>query len=723
MLVVAASAAIPAAAQSGPPRNDLPQPYATTRTWGELPPGVKWAAVTAIEPAPDGTIYVVHRCFENSCAGRPEAPILKYNADGKLLASFGQGLMIFPHGGTVDRQGNLWMTDAGSAPGKGHQAFKFSPDGKILMTLGKAGVSGSGPSLFDQPTDVVVAPNGDLFITDSHRNGKNNRVMHFTEDGKFIKEWGRKGSGRGELNEPHTMAMDSRGRLLVGDRENNRIVIYDQKGQVLDEWRQFGRPSGIVITRDDTIYVADSESWGTDTGARELPGIKKGIRIGSAKDGRVTAFIEDQESTAADHAGAEGLGVDAAGNVYGGVVRRRMLERHVLMANPLASPESVGFSADGLKAYQQAMRALVDDGKLAGVTTLVARHGKVVQFDAYGVQDLDTKKPVTKDTIFRIASMTKPIAGVAMMMLWEQGKWTLDDPVAKHIPAFANLKVTTPHGEVAQTRPMTMRQLMSHSAGFDVSAGYTKANLREANLQAMIDKLAKLPLAAQPGTDWRYGPSVDIQGYLVEKLSGQTLDVFLRTKIFEPLGMTDTGFWVAPSKADRVTKMFTYGPDKRLMTAPTQSDPTVKPAFLSGGGGLLSTMDDYRRFAQMLLNGGEANGKRLLKASTVELMRTNVLADGVTVDLYGPNVNIGGIGFGLDFAVILDPAKANTPEGKNSFYWGGAFGTWFWIDPANDLIAVGMMQNLAGSSPTGGSPQVRPLSRKLVYQALVEPKK
>ena len=722
-LVVVAATGPGLAQTTGQPRHDLPQPYATTRTWGELPPGVKWAAVTAIEPAPDGTIYVVHRCFENSCAGRPEAPILKYNANGKLLASFGQGLMIFPHGGTVDRQGNLWMTDAGSAPGKGHQAFKFSPDGKILMTLGKAGVSGSGPSLFDQPTDVVVAPNGDLFITDSHRNGKNNRVMHFTEDGKFVKEWGRKGSGRGELSEPHTMAMDSRGRLFVGDRENNRIVIYDQKGQVLDEWRQFGRPSGIVITRDDTMYVADSESWGTDTGARELPGIKKGIRIGSTKDGRVTAFIEDQESTAADHAGAEGLGVDAAGNVYGGVVRRRMLERHVLTANPLASPESVGFSADGLKAYQQAMRALVDDGKLAGVTTLVARHGKVVQFDAYGVQNLDTKKPVTKDTIFRIASMTKPIAGVAMMMLWEQGKWTLDDPVAKHIPQFANLKVTTPNGEVAQTRPMTMRQLMSHSAGFDVSAGYTKANLREANLQAMIDKLAKLPLAAQPGTDWRYGPSVDIQGYLVEKLSGQTLDVFLRTKIFEPLGMTDTGFWVAPSKADRVTKMFTYGPDKRLMTAPTQGDPTVKPAFLSGGGGLLSTMDDYRRFAQMLLNGGEANGKRLLKASTVELMRTNVLADGVTVDLYGPNVNIGGIGFGLDFAVILDPAKANTPEGKNSFYWGGAFGTWFWIDPANDLIAVGMMQNLAGSSPAGGSPQVRPLSRKLVYQALVEPKK
>ncbi|MDP3720485.1 MAG: serine hydrolase domain-containing protein [Acidobacteriota bacterium] len=393
--------------------------------------------------------------------------------------------------------------------------------------------------------------------------------------------------------------------------------------------------------------------------------------------------------------------------------------------DPLTSPESVGFSANGLKAYQQAMRALVDEGKLAGVTTLVARHGKVVQFDAYGVQDLETKKPVTKDTIFRIASMTKPIAGVAMMMLWEEGKWSLEDPVAKHIPEFANLKVATPAGEVAQATPMTMRQLMSHTAGFDVSGGYSKRPIsdRSQPLQAMIDKLAKLPLAAQPGTDWRYGPSVDIQGYLVEKLSGQPLDVFLRTKLFEPLGMKDTGFWVEPSKADRVTKIFTYGPDKRIMTAPTQGDPTSKPVFLSGSGGLLSTTDDYRRFAQMLLDGGQGNGKRLLKASTVELMRTNVLADGVTVDLYGPNVNVGGIGFGLDFAIILDPAKANTPEGKNSFYWGGAFGTWFWIDPVNDLIAVGMMQNLAGSTPTGGSPQVRPLSRRLVYEALVDPKK
>ncbi len=398
---------------------------------------------------------------------------------------------------------------------------------------------------------------------------------------------------------------------------------------------------------------------------------------------------------------------------------------HLRADDPLASPESVGFSAEGLKAYQQTMRVLVDEAKLAGVTTLVARHGKVVLFDAYGVQDLETKTPVTRDTIFRIASMTKPIVGVAMMMLWEQGKWTLDDPVTKHIPEFAGLKVSTPGGEVPQTRPMTMRQLMSHTAGFDVSAGYAKMNItdRAQPLQSMIDKLAKLPLPVQPGTDWRYGPSVDIQGYVVEKLSGQPLDVFLKTKIFDPLGMKDTGFWVEPSKANRVTKMFTYGDDKRIMTAPNQGDPTTKPVFLSGSGGLLSTAADYLRFAQMVLNGGEANGKRFLKKSTVELMRTNVLEPGVKVDLYGPTYNIDGIGFGLDFAIILDPAAAKTPEGKNSFYWGGAFGTWFWLDPTNDLLVIGMIQNVSGSTPTGGSPQVRPLSRKAVYASLTNPAK
>jgi sugar lactone lactonase YvrE len=327
--LVVAFSALALAQTSSAPRNDLPQPYKTTRDWGQLPPGVKWAAVTAVEPAPDGSIYVIHRCFANSCAGRTEAPILKYDRNGTLLKSWGEGMFIFPHGATVDRDGNLWVTDARGEGGKGHQVFKFTPDGKVLMTLGKAGVSGSGPDLFDQPTDVVVAPNGDIFVTDSHRNGKNNRVVRFRKDGTFVKEWGKKGSGPGEISEPHTIALDSRGRVFVGDRENNRIQIFDQDGKFLAEWRQFGRPSGITITRDDTIYVTDSES-GPDTGAHELTGIKKGIRIGSAKDGSVRTFIEDMESTVADHSGAEGLGVDAQGNVYGAVVRRQMLERHVL---------------------------------------------------------------------------------------------------------------------------------------------------------------------------------------------------------------------------------------------------------------------------------------------------------------------------------------------------------------------------------------------------------
>ena len=313
----------------GTPLNDLPQPYRTTRDWGQLPAGVKWAAVTAIEPAPDGSIFVIHRCFANSCAGRSEAPILKYDASGKLLGQWGAGMFVFPHGATVDRDGNLWVTDARGEGGKGHQVFKFNRDGKVVLTLGKAGVSGDSPDLFDQPTDVVISTAGDIFVTDSHRNGKNNRVMRFAKDGTYVSEFGRKGSGRGEFSEPHTIALDSRGRLFVGDRENNRIQIFDQNGTWLDEWRQFGRPSGIFISKDDTIYVADSES-GPDTGAHELPGIKKGIRIGRAKDGTVTAFIEDQESTTPDHSGAEGVGVDAQGNVYGGVVRRQMLERHVL---------------------------------------------------------------------------------------------------------------------------------------------------------------------------------------------------------------------------------------------------------------------------------------------------------------------------------------------------------------------------------------------------------
>jgi DNA-binding beta-propeller fold protein YncE len=312
------------------PVNDLPEPYCTQRDWGQLPPSITaWPAVTAVEPAPDGTIYVVERCFDNSCAGRSEPPILKFDKSGKLLASWGSGMFLFPHGAAVDPQGDLWVSDAQGKDGMGQQVIKFSPDGKVLMKLGKAGVAGDGPDTFNLPDDVAIAPNGDIFVADGHREAGNNRIVVFSKDGKFIRTFGEKGSAPGDIHEPHTIAFDMEGRLFVGDRVNNRIEIFTQKGELLAIWYQFGRPSGISITKDDTIYVADSES-GPDTGANEISGWKKGIRIGSAKTGKVTSFIEDKESLTKDHSGAEGLGVDADGNVYGAVVRRKMLERHVL---------------------------------------------------------------------------------------------------------------------------------------------------------------------------------------------------------------------------------------------------------------------------------------------------------------------------------------------------------------------------------------------------------
>ena len=307
------------------PLNDLPQPYKTSRDWAKPPGGIPWAAVTAIEVAPDGGVYVIHRCKDNNCSGRPEPPILKFDRTGKLIKAWGEGMFEFPHGSTLDRQGNLWVTDEHIGNGKGYQVFKFSPEGKVLMTLGKAGVASAEPGLFDEPTDVLVAPNGDIFVTEGHSGGTkgNDRVSKFNKDGKFLKSWGSTGSGNENFKSPHTIAMDSRGRLLIGDRDNNRIQIFDQEGKYLETWKQWSRPSAIFIAPDDTMYVADSESWGPDN-----PGWKKGIRIGSAKDGSVKYFIEDMESTTQDHSGAESVSVDKDGNVYGGVVRRQMLERH-----------------------------------------------------------------------------------------------------------------------------------------------------------------------------------------------------------------------------------------------------------------------------------------------------------------------------------------------------------------------------------------------------------
>ena len=299
--------------------------YNRATDWGERPAGLAWAAVIGAEPGPDGNIYVLHRCYDNSCAGRGEAPFMVFDPSGKLLRSWGQGQFVFPHGFYVHRDGHVWATDGQGRDGKGHQVFEFSADGRLLRTLGKAGVAGEGPDVFNQPTDVVVSPSGEIFVSDGHRETGNNRIVKFSKDGQFIKAWGRKGSGPGEFHEPHTIAMDSQGRLFVGDRVNNRIEIFDQDGTFLAEWKQFGRPSGIYIDRRDIIYVADSES-GTSA-PTSASGFRKGIRIGSAKTGQVSAFIEDTESDTTEPSGAEGVGADTAGHIFGAVVRRKMLER------------------------------------------------------------------------------------------------------------------------------------------------------------------------------------------------------------------------------------------------------------------------------------------------------------------------------------------------------------------------------------------------------------
>lgn len=411
--------------------------------------------------------------------------------------------------------------------------------------------------------------------------------------------------------------------------------------------------------------------------------------------------------------------------------RRRVLEG--LASTPLAGlagpalaqavspPASLGFSAAGLKAMNNQMHALVDQQKLAGVVTLVARHGKVANLDAYGRLNVAQPSPVKIDSIFRIASMTKPTIGTAMMMLWEEGRWKFDDPVAKHIPEFAGLKVKDASGAlVDQKSPMLMKQLVSHSAGFDRSAGYANANLQASDLQGMITTLAKLPLAFQPGTDWRYGPSVDIQGYVVQKLSGQSLDQFMQSRLFGPLDMADTGFFVGAPKVDRCAWVHTYKDGKVVPQGASNPVRTTPPPFLSGSGGLFSTVPDYFKFTQMILNGGQSGGRRYLKADTVQLMHTNLLNPGVNVTLYSPDTR--GLGFGVDFAIIMDQAADKTSQAQNSFYWGGAFGTWFWIDPDHDMIVIGMIQNVSGSTPGAGTPPVREMSAKAVAEALTNPK-
>jgi hypothetical protein len=336
----------------GQPTNELPNPYHTIAPWGNLPEGRKWGALNAVDIDRDGaSVWVADRCGANpdtppgvspfqwdSCAGSKLPPVLKFDAGGKLQRSFGAGMFIFPHKIHVDRDGNVWVVDLRSAnerernqypgtAGRGHAVFKFSPEGRLLLTIGKPGVAGTPPDGLTEPTSIVAAPNGDLYITEGHSlqlptNADTvARVSRFTKDGKFVRSFGQFGSGPGEFQVPHDIAMDARGRLYVADRGNNRVQVLEQDGTFITDWKQFGRPSGVYI-RNELIYVADSES-----DAARNPGWLRGIRIGALKDGKALYRIPDPLELKGTSA-AEGVAVDAKGNVYGGEVGPRQLVKH-----------------------------------------------------------------------------------------------------------------------------------------------------------------------------------------------------------------------------------------------------------------------------------------------------------------------------------------------------------------------------------------------------------
>src|SRR3954453_15711389 len=340
------------------PTNDLPNPYQTQADYFKLPAGRTWGATRAVDVDKDGTsIWVGERCGQNSCADpangkmSPLDSVLKFDASGKLVKSFGGGMIAFAHGIHVDRDGNIWVTDAndnrprparGAAAGAppaatadkpvGHQVIKFSPDGKVLMTIGKAGVAGNPPEALTEPNDVVTAPNGDIFVAEGHAGQNANappdtvaRISKFTKDGKFIKSWGKLGTAPGEFRTPHSLAFDSRGRLFVADRGNVRLQIFDQDGKFLTETKVFSRLSGIYIDKNDTLYGADSESSETS----HPGGWKRGMRIGSASDLKVQYFIPGPEKNPTSTSAAEGVAVDAAGNIYGAEGGQKAVKKYV----------------------------------------------------------------------------------------------------------------------------------------------------------------------------------------------------------------------------------------------------------------------------------------------------------------------------------------------------------------------------------------------------------
>lgn len=376
----------------------------------------------------------------------------------------------------------------------------------------------------------------------------------------------------------------------------------------------------------------------------------------------------------------------------------------------VVSPKDVGMSAEKLAGVKTAVQKLVDDRKIAGGTVVVARKGKLVFFETFGMADKKAEKPMTNDAILRFYSMSKPITSVAVMMLYEEGKIKLDDPVSKYVPKFEGLKVYNKEGNVDARRPMTVRDLLRHTSGLTygffgntaVDKMYReKAALGgDGDLADMVDTLSGIPLLYQPGTKWHYSVSTDVLGYIVEKVSGRTLDKFFKQRIFRPLGMKDTAFHVPAEKVDRFAACYTLG--LIVSDNPAKSRYLKKPAMLSGGGGLVSTAPDYIRFCQMLVNKGELDGKRILKAETVEMMTKNQLPEGVT------RADTGG--FGLGFSVRTKDGRF--PEGE--YGWGGMASTHFWISPKHDLAVVALSQRI----PFSG--QLENAIKPIIYDSILE---
>jgi len=412
-----------------------------------------------------------------------------------------------------------------------------------------------------------------------------------------------------------------------------------------------------------------------------------------------------------------------------------------------ASPEAAGMSKTALARVEAHLKQrYIDAGRLPGSQFVVYRRGKVVHNGLQGFADVERKVPVKDDTIFRIYSMTKPITSTAFMMLFEEGRLALDEPVHKYIPSWKNLGVfaagiapsflTRP-----PSRPMLIVDLMRHTSGLtygfqqrsNVDAAYREKKLAESGtLEGMIEELAKIPLEFSPGEAWNYSVSTDVLGYLIGKISGQPFEQFLKERIFDPLGMSDTDFYVPADKAHRLAACYSADPPGKLTfnaaerkgTLSLQDDPAnspylAKPSFISGGGGLVSTAADYLTFCRALINGGELGGVRLLGPKTLKLMTSNHLPGGVDLPAMSramfSEASYNGMGFGLGFAVNLDPAKMMLPGSAGEYNWGGAASTAFWVDPAEDLIAIFMTQLL----PSSAYPIRREL-RTMVYAAITE---